>query len=92
MSSMLMLENTLMEVAFIQDSVQGVVTIGRYCSIANNVCYIGFNHPRNVFSTSPIFSENYYLSKYEKNVDDKRKYHSLEIGNDVWIGDWKLLY
>lgn len=64
----------------------GAVTVGRYCSIANNVCYIGFDHPLNQLSTSPIFFENYYLNRYGISIDDRSKYQKLDIGNDVWIG------
>ena len=34
---------------------EGGATIGRYCSIANSVYYIGVNHPMDLISTSPGF-------------------------------------
>lgn len=64
----------------------GTVKIGRYCSIGNNVQYIGFNHPNDCISTSPIFFENYYTEQYGYTVDDTSKYQTLDIGHDVWIG------
>lgn len=60
----------------------GNVTIGRYCSIANNVHYFGANHPLNMISTSAYF----YNKKFSgKNVKDVPR-NKLVIGNDVWIG------
>lgn len=75
-------------------------SIGRYCSIANNV-KTGFgNHPASVFvSTYPAF---YYNTKnelghffYDQDVPaynvykyvDNLKNRIVEIGNDVWVGD-----
>ncbi len=60
------------------------VTIGRYCSIANNVLIGATSHPLNWLSTSPF--------QYDKWLDDKcHKQHWVigaptTIGNDVWIG------
>ncbi len=59
----------------------GKARVGRYCSIANKVCYFGANHPYERFSTSPIF----YRSIFGFKVQDTKRYE-LEIGNDVWIG------
>ena len=64
----------------------GKVKVGRYCSLANNVSYISFEHPVNYISTSPYFFENYYTEKYNVHINDMEKYQSLLIGNDVWIG------
>lgn len=65
----------------------GAATIGRYCSIANKVHYIGFNHPMDLSSTSPIFFENPLRKRYGfSEIDDQSKYQHLSIGNDVWIG------
>lgn len=64
----------------------GGETVGRYCSIANNVYYIGSDHPMNLASTSPYFHENYFFRKHGIEVNDQSKYHHLTIGNDVWIG------
>lgn len=60
----------------------GVVTVGRYCSIAQDVCYFGANHPMDHISTSAFFF-NKSLSAFDvKDVERSR----LIIGNDVWIG------
>jgi chloramphenicol O-acetyltransferase type B len=61
--------------------------VGKYCSIASNVC-IGLGlHPTGWMSTSPVFYSNRmqttstfsFANKYKEN---KR----TRIGNDVWIG------
>lgn len=72
------------------------VKIGRFCSLGNNIKVVSSIHPLKTFvSTSPIF---YSLSK-QANVTfvTKQKFeeytllqnsqYSVEIGNDVWIGD-----
>jgi len=59
----------------------GMVKIGRYCSIAENVRYLSANHPINNFSTSPLF---YNPALGYKVIDIQRG--KLNIGNDVWIG------
>ena len=58
------------------------VRIGRYCSIAANVRYLGANHPMNHYSMSPLFY-NKEISSFLVN-DVEREI--LQIGNDVWIG------
>lgn len=62
----------------------GAVHIGRYCSIANNVYYVGDSHMTQAISTSPYFFNNGFSKKY-RHVNDVKK-GSLNIGNDVWIG------
>lgn len=64
----------------------GAVSVGRYCSLGNRSYYIGSNHLMSGFSTSPYFQDNYFLNKYNESIDEKSRYQSLEIGNDVWIG------
>ena len=63
--------------------------IGRYCSIASEVCTISGRHPTSVWvSTSPVFFSNEcqcgtsYTS--EKLFDESSP--QTTIGNDVWIG------
>ena len=59
-------------------SIQGNLSIGRYCSIGDNVTLGQHpqNHPIYWASTHPLFSKNYQLP--DKNT---------VIGNDVWIAD-----
>jgi len=52
-------------------------TIGRYCSIANNVSIGQGEHDLTKISTSSVF----YDSSYEELTKKE-----CEIGNDVWIG------
>lgn len=56
------------------------VTIGKYCSLAENVHYFGANHPMDHVSTSAYF----YNKALGLNVHDVKRC-TLEIGNDVWI-------
>jgi len=76
--------------------------IGRYCSIANSVSQFGAGHPTDWVSSSP-FSHNPqplggfadYLrgagvSRFELHDFDQGS-ASIEIGNDVWIGEGALL-
>lgn len=59
----------------------GRVTIGRYCSIASGVRFLGANHPIDKFSTSAIF----YNKSLGYNAHDIQR-HNLIIEDDVWIG------
>jgi chloramphenicol O-acetyltransferase type B len=69
--------------ALIQNTV-----IGKFCSIANDVCIGLGNHPLDLFSTSPLFykvQNEIGLSVIENNIDFE-EYKPINIGNDVWIG------
>lgn len=60
-------------------------SLGRFCSVAENVC-IGINsHPTDWLSTHP----NYLLTGRRIFVDQR---HSVDIGNDVWIGKQALIF
>ena len=60
------------------------VTIGRYCSIANNVLIGATIHPTNWLSTSP-FQYDKWLEP-DCNKCDWTIARPTSIGNDVWIG------
>jgi phosphonate metabolism protein (transferase hexapeptide repeat family) len=64
-------------------------SIGKYCSIASNV-YIGpGSHPLNYISTHPFtFLKDYgnLIETDDNSVVEKRDSKSIDIGNDVWIG------
>jgi acetyltransferase-like isoleucine patch superfamily enzyme len=62
------------------------VTIGRYCSIGDNV-HILSQHPTDTFSTSPVFYEDVFDAPFRANQrsDFKNIVHTT-IGNDVWVG------
>ena len=61
-----------------------IISVGKYCSIANNVSFIVSNHLSNRFTTAPstysLFSHGQgNLSSYSKG--------DIIIKNDVWIGE-----
>lgn len=63
------------------------VSVGRYCSIAQRVSYFGASHPVERAVMSPYFYNRAFAGL---NVDDVPR-ASLEIGNDVWIGNGALI-
>ncbi len=56
--------------------------IGRYCSIARDVCVFNRDHPTAFKSTHAFF----FNSKLGFCTEDKSEYTPLSIGHDVWIG------
>ncbi len=66
--------------------------IGRFTSIAENVCVVPSTHPIDYVSTSPSFYS--VLGQNQQSFVKENKYNenlsvdgfSLIIGNDVWIG------
>ena len=71
-------------------------TIGRYCSIAENVILVVGRHPSNTFvSTHPAFFSTLKQAGFtyvkdtifkEQKYTDETKQTFCKIGNDVWIG------
>jgi virginiamycin A acetyltransferase len=60
------------------------IVIGRYCSIAPEVCFmVGGNHATDAISTYPF---DYFLFDKENPTRVYRTTRNTEIGNDVWIG------
>lgn len=71
-------------------------TIGKFCSIGNNVKVISATHPTDMASSHPaFFSDTYPLSFVKESRFCEHLVtpngHECEIGNDVWIGDNVLL-
>lgn len=63
---------------------QGQVTVGKYCSIAENVTFITWGHRTDRFTTYPFGSgkpENWW-----HNIEGHPVEKPILIGNDVWIG------
>jgi acetyltransferase-like isoleucine patch superfamily enzyme len=72
--------------------------IGRYCSIAHDICFGDPNHPVDWLSTSPVqwapevFGWHHSMAGFKAidlpTEDDKAKVFGrrITIGNDVWIG------
>lgn len=67
----------------------GNLSVGNYTSIAKGVCIYTRNHPHDRPSTSPLF----YSALFTKNSvkEDEIEYGKLEIGNDVWIGQYAVI-
>ena len=62
------------------------VTIGRYCSIGDNV-HILSQHPTETFSTSPVFYEDVFDEPFRaRQRSSFKNLARTNIGNDVWIG------
>lgn len=62
------------------------VTIGRYCSIGDNV-HILSQHPTETFSSSPVFYEDLFEEPFRAAKRSiYKKLARTTIGNDVWIG------
>lgn len=63
-------------------------TIGKFCSIANDVKIGLGNHPIDYFTTSPLFYNSINPLKISliENKNGFKEYMPITIGNDVWIG------
>lgn len=63
-------------------------TIGKFCSIANDVKIGLGNHPLEYFTTSPLFytKVNPFNFKLIDNLNRFQEYIPVNIGHDVWIG------
>ena len=82
--------------SYIGDNSRVSASIGRFCSIADNVCVVNGNHPVTGFaSTHSAFfstSNNVNLSFVNENSFQELKFAvpekglAVKIGNDVWIG------
>jgi len=60
--------------------IAGNVRIGKYCQLASDVAIHSTNHPVNYLSTYI----NFHL--FEGALNKLKEVHSVNIGNDVWIG------
>lgn len=58
--------------------------IGSFSSIALGNCSVHGNHHLEFVTTSPILT--YEDFKFEQGWKEKDYFHSIELGNDVWIG------
>lgn len=65
-------------------------SVGAFCSIGNqNVCVHG-NHHLEYVTTSPILTYDKFT--FTENYKEGSYFHSIEIGNDVWIGSGCLIF
>lgn len=67
----------------------GNLKIGKYCSFASDVCIYSRNHPYWNPSTSPLFYNTNFISGVSGQY--QIPYKELEIGNDVWIGQYGII-
>lgn len=79
---------------FGRETLAGIASIGRFCSIANGVQVSGVHHPLTWVSTHPFLyrPDRRYVEKrlkLEKSVQDRNR--KVVIGNDVWIGQRVLI-
>ncbi len=62
------------------------LTIGRYCSLAENVTFILGNHRLDCVSTYPFQSGAGWPSQRTDNGHNEVVAANIDVGNDVWIG------
>lgn len=61
-------------------------TIGRFCSIGNEVIIGTWKHPTHLVSTFPgFYSRNTFTANFRRD-EDIQEIQQVTIGNDVWIG------
>jgi acetyltransferase-like isoleucine patch superfamily enzyme len=90
------LPRTLGSFSYSSTAFEPATRVGRYCSLAAGIKWMGSDHPTDWASTSPVFFEHNWLG-----IAAFRKIHGLTeeplpfpipprgvtIGHDVWIGD-----
>ena len=72
---------------FVPHMIDRHTTIGRYCSIAQNVRTMNRDHPMDFKSMHAFF----FNPKLGYCKDDRIDFSALSIGNDVWIGTSALI-
>lgn len=90
-----LLENSILNNVFLdsysyvgRNSLIQNTSIGKFCSIANDVMIGLGSHPTDFFSTSPLFyrkRNTFGINLVDKDLDFK-EYVETIIENDVWIG------
>jgi acetyltransferase-like isoleucine patch superfamily enzyme len=69
----------------LQNDFKSEITIGKYCSIGNNLKIISAEHPSSV--NRQVVSNYPFAEKLNINYPKCRVGESVKIGNDVWIGE-----
>jgi acetyltransferase-like isoleucine patch superfamily enzyme len=83
--------------SYCRSPLAGKITMGRYSSIGRSVKIMGFQHPYNRITTSPITYERRnseawkHLSNLNESVPAGTKQQTVEIGHDCWIGEGVLI-
>lgn len=69
------------------DNIPAGVKFGNYCSVSKEIRVFRANHPRNTFTSHPLLYNPIagYVQK------DALVRPGLEIGHDVWIGEWVII-
>ena len=76
------------------------VRIGRYCSLASGISWMGTNHPSDWASTSPAFHQSQdhaALKGFRETYGDYEPPEfpipdrTITLGHDVWIGDQAMI-
>ena len=62
-------------------------TIGRFCSIGNQVIIGPWLHPTDLVSTFPGFYHSYRYTTNLRCNEEIKTFSEVRVGNDVWIGD-----
>ncbi|GLT20549.1 hexapeptide transferase [Vibrio zhanjiangensis] len=60
--------------------------VGRYCSLAHGISFMGVQHPIERFTTSPITYEKSFYDDLGIDKVDIPDTDETHIGHDVWIG------
>ncbi len=63
------------------------ISIGSFCSIANNVVAGGSTHPTDWVATSSVFYSGVDSIKTKFSLHERPAPKKIIIGNDVWIGE-----
>lgn len=62
------------------------VSVGAFCSIADNCRIGGYNHSMDAVSTSPVFEEGKNCLRKHFSNSKRTNVEPIVIENDVWIG------
>lgn len=69
---------------------RGIKSIGRFCSIAADVCVAGVHHPLDWVSTNPFLYrvDRGFVSRRQPPPDPvARRNEGITVQNDIWIGE-----
>jgi hypothetical protein len=73
-----------------EKTLKAIKSIGRFCSIADDVRVVGMHHPTKWVSTNPFLyraDRTIALEDVSLPKETKVKNRAVEIGHDVWIGE-----
>lgn len=73
-----------------EKTLRGIKSIGRFCSIAEDVSVVGMHHPTDWVSTNPfLYRTDRTVTSEHVSLPKKYRLRNqpVEIGHDVWIGE-----